>query len=243
MTAAKPACAICGRSDVPLSALRQLSPAFFRWLHAELPDALPDSGDALLCDDDLRRLRLRFVEALLEAARAETERLGVTVVNTNTELAAGVLETEPYTGLNPDPAVTLFEMPLSRGQRIADAVARIGGSWNFIISFLVVLATWIVLNSAALFRPFDPYPFILLNLVLSCVAALQAPVIMMSQNRQAAKDRLEAEHDYQTNTKAELEIQTLQLKLDLLQSQLPEVLAQQQELQKTLAKLSEKPSG
>ena len=95
--------------------------------------------------------------------------------------------------------------------------AQFGGSWAFIISFGVVLVVWITINSGLLLnRPFDPYPFILLNLILSCIAALQAPVIMMSQNRQEAKDRIRGEHDYMVNLKAELEIRNLHEKMDYL---------------------------
>jgi uncharacterized membrane protein len=105
------------------------------------------------------------------------------------------------------------------GQRIADRVAGFGGSWSFILSFGAVLVGWIALNTSALLRrPFDPYPYILLNLVLSCLAAMQAPVIMMSQNRQEARDRLRAEHDYRVNLKAELEIRHLHWKMDQLLS-------------------------
>jgi len=108
------------------------------------------------------------------------------------------------------------------GQRLADRVAEIGGSWGFIIGFLVFLVFWAVLNSLILthagIKPFDPYPFIFLNLILSMVAAIQAPVIMMSQNRQATKDRAAAEHDYEVNLKAELEILSLHEKLDALRT-------------------------
>ena len=103
------------------------------------------------------------------------------------------------------------------GNRVSDKIASFGGSWKFIIGFLFVLFIWLIINSGILLaRPFDPYPFIFLNLVLSCVAALQAPIIMMSQNRQAAKDRIRAESDYKTNLKAELEIRHLHIKLDQL---------------------------
>ena len=96
------------------------------------------------------------------------------------------------------------------GERWADKVAEFGGSWTFIILFMVMIVLWIGLNSWVLFfQPFDPYPYIFLNLVLSCIAALQAPIIMMSQNRQEAKDRIRAEKDYHINLKAELEIQEL----------------------------------
>src|SRR4051812_3966201 len=106
---------------------------------------------------------------------------------------------------------------LSRGQKISDKVARFGGSWKFIIVFAIVLIIWIVFNSLALtvFR-FDPYPFILMNLILSCIAALQAPIIMMSQNRQEEKDRMRSENDYMVNLKAELEVRSLHEKMDLL---------------------------
>src|SRR2546425_1009710 len=93
---------------------------------------------------------------------------------------------------------------LSRGQKISDKVARFGGSWTFIISFFIILIIWIFFNSLAGSRKFDPYPFILMNLVLSCIAALQAPVIMMSQNRLEEKDRMRAENDYMINLKAEV---------------------------------------
>lgn len=103
------------------------------------------------------------------------------------------------------------------GDRFADAIARVGGSWTFIISFIVFLAIWTLGNAWLLgHEGFDPYPFIFLNLVLSMVAALQAPVIMMSQNRQTERDRLDASHDYEVNLKAEIEIMALHEKLDEL---------------------------
>ena len=110
-----------------------------------------------------------------------------------------------------------FKDTLTFGERIADKVAAFGGSWTFIGLFAAVLLLWVVLNSVLLIRSnkaFDPFPYILLNLVLSMLAAIQAPVIMMSQNRQSAKDRLEAENDYQVNLKAELEILRIHEKLD-----------------------------
>jgi uncharacterized membrane protein len=101
------------------------------------------------------------------------------------------------------------------GDRLADAIARFGGSWGFILGFVALLAIWTFANGVLLTRDaFDPYPFIFLNLVLSMLAALQAPVIMMSQNRQAARDRLAAAHDYRVNLKAEIEIMALHEKLD-----------------------------
>jgi uncharacterized membrane protein len=108
-----------------------------------------------------------------------------------------------------------FERGLTVGQRAADRMAALGGSWTFVALFLAAMAAWIAANGMAR-RPVDPFPFILLNLGLSCLAALQAPVIMMSQNRQAAKDRSDAQHDYEVNLKAEMEVATLHLKLDEL---------------------------
>jgi uncharacterized membrane protein len=106
---------------------------------------------------------------------------------------------------------------LSRGQSISDKVATFGGSWKFIIIFGIILVIWIVVNTVVLStKAFDPYPFILMNLILSCIAALQAPVIMMSQNRQEEKDRKRSENDYLINLKAELEIRSLHQKIDLL---------------------------
>jgi uncharacterized membrane protein len=126
-----------------------------------------------------------------------------------------------------------FEEALTVGQRLADRIAIFGGSWTFILIFLSLLLAWIVLNTivlAHLGKPFDPYPYIFLNLILSMLAALQAPVIMMSQNRYAAKDRVAAQHDYEVNLKSELEILALHQKIDTLrQQQWLELVAMQQE--------------
>ncbi|WP_334176267.1 DUF1003 domain-containing protein [Pseudoxanthobacter sp.] len=114
-----------------------------------------------------------------------------------------------------------FDESRTFGERLADQVAEVGGSWGFIISFGVVIVAWVGLNTAILTRwgmPFDPYPFIFLNLMLSLLAAVQAPIIMMSQNRQAQKDRMAAAHDYEVNLKAELEIMALHDKLDQLRT-------------------------
>ncbi|WP_066813107.1 DUF1003 domain-containing protein [Sphingomonas asaccharolytica] len=111
----------------------------------------------------------------------------------------------------------VFDQRLTFGDRLADRVAAIGGSWNFIIGFGLFMVVWAVLNTVVLTRhPFDPFPFIFLNLMLSMLAALQAPVIMMSQNRQAAKDRLDMRLDYETNLRSEAEIASLHEKIDLL---------------------------
>lgn len=114
-----------------------------------------------------------------------------------------------------DPSEAL-DANLTFGERLSDRVAEFGGSWTFLILFAVILVTWVAFNAFAAVYRFDPYPFILLNLVLSCLAAVQAPIIMMSQNRQEAKDRLRAQHDYRVNLKAELEIRELHDKMDHL---------------------------
>ena len=108
------------------------------------------------------------------------------------------------------------EKDLSFGQKAADRLANLAGSWVFIILFFLTLSVWITLNAVILTKPYDIYPFILLNLILSCLAAIQAPVIMMSQNRQAQKDRLNAENDYKVNIKAEIIIEQIHLKLNAI---------------------------
>jgi uncharacterized membrane protein len=137
-----------------------------------------------------------------------------------------------------------FDAKATLGQRAADAVAIFGGSWTFIAIFAAVLVVWVGLNSFILVnydKTFDPYPYILLNLFLSMLAAIQAPIILMSQNRQAEKDRLNAEHDYEVNLKAELEIMLLHEKVDLLrEGQWGELLAIQKEQLRLLGNLIEK---
>lgn len=134
----------------------------------------------------------------------------------------------------------VYQESLSFGERMADLVAKFGGSWTFIFLFALVLIAWMWINTATLARPFDPYPYILLNLVLSCLAAVQAPIILMSQNRQAEKDRLRAENDYEVNLKAELEIQQLHQRLDELKMQswqeLWEIQTRQMELLENLTR-------
>jgi uncharacterized membrane protein len=115
---------------------------------------------------------------------------------------------------------TSFEENRSFGERLADRIAAFGGSWRFLMLFGLAIAVWVVINGVLLVKaeagPLDPYPFILLNLFLSLVAAIQAPIIMMSQNRQAARDRVQASHDYEVNLKAEIEIMALHEKMDEL---------------------------
>ncbi len=167
------------------------------------PDFTPQG---FVCLTDLNHFRTEHVQDVLETEKGELSSLEEEVVRSLKE----------HEVLSRNVNVE-FERELTFGERVADKVAEFGGSWRFIISFGVVLVVWIAVNSVALLRePFDPFPYILLNLVLSCLAALQAPVIMMSQNRQEAKDRLRGEHDYRVNLKAELEIRHLNAKFDLL---------------------------
>ena len=134
-----------------------------------------------------------------------------------------------------------FDEKLTFGQRLADQVASFGGSWTFIMIFASILLSWIILNSLILARmnsAFDPYPYILLNLFLSMLASIQAPIIMMSQKRQAAKDRLDAAHDYEVNMKAELEIADLHKKMDeLREKQWLDLIEMQQEQIRLLTQL------
>ena len=119
-------------------------------------------------------------------------------------------------GIGRDPNA-LFDARLTFGEKLADRVAAVGGSWSFIIGFGLFLGAWALLNTVLLgAHAFDPFPFIFLNLMLSMLAALQAPIIMMSQNRQAAKDRLEARLDYETNLRTEVQIDSLHAKIDAL---------------------------
>jgi uncharacterized membrane protein len=164
--------------------------------------------DGYICLTDLNHLRGEYVEDVLEE---ETGQI--------TALHEEVLESLKEHEILSKNINLEFEQDLTVWDRMSDKLAAVGGSWRFILGFAVVMGIWVTINSIALIRqPFDPYPYILLNLVLSCLAAIQAPVIMMSQNRQDAKDRLRSEHDYQLNLKAELEIRPLNEKMDLLLS-------------------------
>ncbi len=132
---------------------------------------------------------------------------------------------------------------LTKGQKISDSVASFGGSWKFIILFGIILICWIIFNSLTLLGKlqFDPYPYILMNLILSCIAALQAPIIMMSQNRQEEKDRHRADNDYMINLKAEMEIRRLHEKIDLLlQEEIKTLFKSQAEQLEILKSIQEK---
>ena len=167
----------------------------------------PDwSTSGFICISDLNHFRTEYVQDILETEKGEISTLEEQVVKSleEHELLSENINIE-------------FDRQLTFGERLADRIAEFGGSWRFITIFLGILFLWIAINSVILiFKPFDPYPFILLNLILSCLAAIQAPIIMMSQNRQEDKDRLQAEHDYRINLKAELEIRHLHEKIDHL---------------------------
>ncbi|HQX52163.1 MAG TPA: DUF1003 domain-containing protein [Planctomycetaceae bacterium] len=196
-------CLICGQARrhlVPATLVRTSVAELIRSDHPDWTD------EAYICLDDLNMYRSQFVAKVLAEERGELTAAEAEVVralkeheliseNTNTEIAS---------------ATTI-------GDRLSDRLASFGGSWSFLIMFGTIMTVWILFNSIHVMQqPVDPFPFILLNLILSCLAAVQAPVIMMSQNRQETKDRMRAEHDYQVNIKAELEIRQLHSKLDML---------------------------
>jgi len=177
-----------------------------------------------VCLSCLSHYRTDYVEQVLEEEKGELSSIEDIVIKSlkDEELLSKNINAE-------------FESRLSFGERIADRVADFGGSWRFIILFGCIIFVWIIMNSAVLLmRPYDPFPYILLNLILSCLAAMQAPIIMMSQNRQEAKDRLRSEHDYQVNLKAELEIRHLNTKIDQLISHQWQRLLEIQEIQMEL---------
>ena len=165
------------------------------------------SADGHICYADLNKFRIEHVQDVLETERGELSHLDNEVVKSlnKHEVLARNVNSE-------------FERQQTFGQKVADGLTLFVGSWTFIILFLIILVLWIMVNVIIIWKPFDPFPFILLNLLLSCVAAFQAPIIMMSQNRQTQKDSLRAEHDYKTDLKAELEIRHINSKIDQLMS-------------------------
>jgi uncharacterized membrane protein len=171
----------------------------------ELDNSLPQwRQTGWICRDDLQEYRRRSVEAMIIRERGELTDLDKEVIES---LAAHETVTE-----NTEES---YEETETLGDRIADQMASFAGSWTFILSFLAILLLWVLLNLLpVLVSTFDPYPFILLNLFLSMIAAFQAPLIMMSQRRQEEKDRLRSQNDYQINLKAELEIRHLHEKMD-----------------------------
>lgn len=196
-------CVVCGKTNQELISAEMIRPALGELIAAEHPEWGPTSS---ICVHDLARYQARQAETLLESEIGELSDLEREVLD--------VIEKQSLMSTN---VQAELERGLTFGERVADKVAKFGGSWKFILSFGGFLILWIVANSYVLLRkPFDPFPFILLNLILSCIAALQAPVIMMSQNRQEQKDRVRAENDYQVNLKAELEIRLIASRIDHL---------------------------
>jgi uncharacterized membrane protein len=191
----------------------------------------PDwSSTGFICIPDLNRFREEYVKDVLAKGKGEVSVLEDQVIRSLKEHE--LLSTD----VNAE-----FDRKLTFGERIANRMAEYAGSWRFIGIFMAVLFIWICINTIVLIhRPFDPYPFILLNLILSCIAAIQAPVIIMSQNRQEAKDRLRSEHDYRVDLKAELEIRHLHEKMDhLLMTQWQRLL----EIQEVQTELMEELAG
>lgn len=216
----KRACQVCGSAASAESELRPgmlVRPALGELIRKEL-GRWDEQG--WICEEDLQRYRYRYVEALVEAEKGELTSLEREVLDSIRE--------QDLLAMNP---VEDADVRRTTGQILADRIASFGGSWVFISLFCAVLVIWMAVNSYFLAaRAFDPYPYILLNLVLSCLAAIQAPIIMMSQNRQEERDRFRATHDYQVNLKAELEIRHLHQKVDHLMAHQWEMLVGMQDV-------------
>ena len=218
--AKRQACAITGRPTpkkdlIRLDTLRPTLADRIRADHAGLAD------DALIDRSEINRYRVQYVEEILREEHGEFTELDRQVVESiaNQDTIAENVEED-------------FLEHRTLGQRLSDGLASFGGSWIFLSSFGAFLLVWMAISVAmGEAKSFDPYPFILLNLVLSCLAAIQAPIIMMSQKRQEAKDRLRSRNDYQVNLKAELEIRHLHEKLDHLITKQWQRLAEIQQIQ------------
>src|SRR5262250_1939798 len=226
MNAAPLVCHVCKKSKSPHGGLiaELIRPSLLEFIKKKIPD-LDDK--AFICFEDLGEFRKDYVKEVLEDEIGELTALDQEVVESleRHEILASDISKQ-------------FERKLTFGERLSDRIAEFGGSWKFLITFGAVLLCWIALNGVMLAtRAFDPYPFILLNLILSCLAAVQAPIIMMSQNRAEARDRLRAENDYKVNLKAELEIRHLHEKIDhLLRRQYNRLFEIQQKLLEELAR-------
>jgi uncharacterized membrane protein len=173
----------------------------FNLIKADYPDFDKDCSITL---DELNTYRRLYMASLINQEKGELDVIDRDVMDAikNNSVLSENIEDE-------------IEGKLTLGQRLADKIATFGGSWTFIITFFSFILVWMTVNIWMLAtKPFDPFPFILLNLILSCLAAIQAPIIMMSQNRKEQKDRLRGEHDYKINLKAELEIKLLSEKID-----------------------------
>ena len=214
----RPHCAICGKEAREPRAFGLIRPAVAQAMMLDHPGL---HADSLICGKHVAPYRSSYVTDLLERERGELS-----------ELEKQVLESLAREETVSENVEEQYDDKRSFGERAADVVAEFGGSWHFIGSFALVLIVWMAFNVwAAAGAIFDPYPFILLNLVLSCLAAIQAPIIMMSQKRQEAKDRLRSENDYKVNLKAELEIRHLHDKVDHIITRQWERLAEIQQIQ------------
>jgi len=216
----KAVCAITGKERLrrDLISLEHVRPSLADRIRGDHPDL---AADALISRSELARYRTTYVEELLKAEHGELTELDRQVAESiaNHDTLAENIEQE-------------FEVHRSFGERLSDHLASFGGSWTFIVLFAGGLGVWIVFNQiVGNADRFDPYPYILLNLILSMLAAIQAPIIMMSQKRQEAKDRLRSQSDYRVNLKAELEIRHLHEKIDHLISRQWQRLAEIQEMQ------------
>jgi uncharacterized membrane protein len=200
-------CQVCKKPKSPHSGMiaELIRPSLLEFIKKKVPDL---DGKGFVCFEDLGDFRKDYVKEVLQEEIGELSALDHEVIQSM----------EQHEILSADISKQ-FERKLTFGERLSDHIAEFGGSWKFLISFGAVLVIWIAINGIILVtRAFDPYPFILLNLILSCLAAVQAPIIMMSQNRAEARDRLRAENDYKVNLKAELEIRHLHEKMDHLLS-------------------------
>jgi uncharacterized membrane protein len=198
-------CQICGESKQRQHAVA--APLVHHCIDELIKHRKPDwSPDSFICTHCLNRFRTEYVRVEMEEERGELS-----------AIEREVLETMHKSETVVEDLNKAFDDSLSFGDRLADKVAAVGGSWAFVSTFGAFLFIWVVVNTIVLVTgAFDPYPFILLNLFLSTIAALQAPIIMMSQNRSAARDRQQAENDFKTNLKAELEVRAIGEKLDQL---------------------------
>lgn len=203
MTTTQKKCDICSAPLTSAVQFEHIEPEIQALLLKDYPNLTKDSS---ICFSHVMDYRLAHIKSQIKSDTEEMATINKTVISS---IQSGTPIAE-NTNTNISDHLTV-------GQKTADSIARFGGSWPFIFIFIGVLVVWIIINSIALFaKPFDPYPFILLNLVLSCLAAVQAPVIMMSQNRQGERDRMQTNNDYQTNLKAEIEIRLLHQKMDHL---------------------------
>jgi len=217
-TVHKEVCQIC-QEDKYASQVVKVS-ALTKGLYETIKQNSPSwDPEGYICLNDLNHFRTKHIEEIMTIERGK-------LTDLESEVARSISEEEV---LNKNTESAMRETT-TFGQRVADKVASFGGSWTFIILFGTFIVIWITINSAILiFGKYDPYPFILLNLILSCLAALQAPVIMMSQNRQEVKDRLRAENDFKVNLKAEMEIRVIRDKVDhLMNEQLQNLMESQQ---------------